>query len=265
MSDYGRLIELEPHWQESLGKSVMPEFLDLVDDPGAEGFGHYTRDVQGIAAERIELVRAGKLHTLLMTRRPNEKQVESNGHARVTAGGYYGPCISNLVLSSRKRGLSRDKLERELLSRAREDGYEHAFVVETLRDGSVLGPVPRDSASVFTTGRKISVPLPGRVFRIEKKGGKIQRTLVRGALLAPMSMRVLRRIRAVGDTPETLDMRIAPGISGGFGADLGLDGLLGQSVDVSVQTPALLVDGTELVVERGEPERLPILDHPLRR
>ena len=39
----------------------------------------------------------------------------------------------------------------------------------------------------------------------------------------------------------------------------------GQTVDAQVTTPALLVDGLELVVERGENERLPILDHPLRR
>jgi len=54
-------------------------------------------------------------------------------------------------------------------------------------------------------------------------------------------------------------------MGGGFGAEVGTDGLLSQTVDVSVTTPALLVDGLELVVERGEHERLPTLVHPLRR
>src|SRR5690606_21761890 len=130
-------------------------------------------------------------------------------------------------------------------------------------DGSVLGPVPRDSASVYTSGRKIPLPLPGRVFRVERKGNAITRTLVRGALLAPMSMRVFRRIRVLGDKPETLPLRLAPGMAGGFGVDLGLSGLLGQTVDAQITTPAWIVDGLELVVERGENERLPILDHPL--
>jgi hypothetical protein len=40
---------------------------------------------------------------------------------------------------------------------------------------------------------------------------------------------------------------------------------LTQTVDVQVDTPALLVDGFELLVERGEHERLPTLVHPLRR
>ncbi len=265
LSDYGRLLEYEPHWQEQLGKLVMPENFDLVDDPTAPGFGHYTRDGQGVAAERIELVRAGVLHTLLMTRRPNENIDRSNGHARATASGFLGASISNLTLSSKARGLRRDKLERELLRRAKDDGYEFAYVIESLRDGMVLGPVPRDSAAVYTSGRKVSLPLPSRVFKLEQKAGKLVRTLVRGALIAPASMRLFRRIRAVGDTPGTLPLRLAPGLTGGFGAELGLSGILGQTVDTQITTPALLLDGIELVVERGENERLPILDHPLRR
>jgi TldD protein len=265
LSDYGRLIEYEPHWQEQLGKPVMPDFIDLIDDPLAPGFGHYARDDQGIAAVKLELVRAGVLHSLLMTRRPNEHIDRSNGRARATAAGFLGSTISNLSLVSRKKGISQDKLERDLLDRAREDGYEFAFVIESLRDGSVLGSVPRDSASVFTSGRKVSLPLPSRVFRLEKKGGALVRTLVRGALIAPMSLRVFRRIRQVGDKPETLPLRLVPGTAGGFAVDLGLQGLLVQTVDTQVTTPALLVEGIELVVERGEHERLPILEHPLRR
>jgi hypothetical protein len=118
---------------------------------------------------------------------------------------------------------------------------------------------------VYTSGRKVSLPLPGRLFKLEQDGSKLERTLIRGALLAPISMRVFRRIRAVGDKPETLPMRIAPGLTGGFGADLGFAGILGQTVDTQITAPALLLDGIELVVERGENERLPILDHPLRR
>ncbi len=211
-------------------------------------------------AKRIELVRAGILHTLLMANQPNAAITESNGHARSSGGGM-GPSISNLTLSSRKKGLSQAALETDLLARAREDGYEFAYVIESLRDGRVLGPAPRDGASMYASGRKVSLPLPGRVFKIDSKG---QRTLVRGAMLAPMSMRVLRRIRAVGDKPKTQILALSPGLFGGF-TDIGLHGLLSQTVDTQITTPALLIDGLELIAERGEHERLPILDHPLRR
>ncbi len=262
LSEWGPVIELEPHWLERLGRPVLPPWLSLIDDPTREGFGHYRRDAEGMPAERIQLVKRGVLGDLLMTRRPNEKIPGSNGHARVAFDLAPAATISNLEVQSSRRGLNDARLERELLARAREDGYDYAYVIESLRDGGLLGAPPRDTGGAFGGGRKVPLPLPGRIWRIDAKG---QRTLVRGALLSPVAMRALRRIREVGDTPRTVALRIVPGIVGGWAVDLGADGLLTQTVDVEVRTPALLIDGFELVVERGEPERLPFLVHPLRR
>lgn len=262
LGDSGPIVELEPSWQRRLGKNVMPPFIDLVDDPTLDGFGQFTRDVQGIEASRLVLVDGGELSTLLMTRTPNAKLSGSNGRARMSPALEVGPAISNLVLESRRRGSSRIALERDLLRRAREDGYEFAYVVERLRDGTVLGPVPRDSAAAFAGTGKVDLPLPARIWRIEP-GGK--RTLVRGAVLAPASMRVLRRIRAVGLDQHTEPFRIPVGKFGGFNADVGMDGVLSQTVDAQITSPELLIEGLELLVERGEHERLPTLVHPLRR
>jgi hypothetical protein len=171
-----------------------------------------------------------------------------------------GPAISNLTLTSRKR-VSTRQLERELLRRAREDGYEFAYVIELLRDGNVLGPVPRDGAMVFGGGRKVPLSLPTRIFRITAKGA---RTLVRGAVFSPVSMRVLRRIRAVGNERHDVPLRIVVGPLGGFNGETGMDGILSHTVDVQISTPDLLIEGFELLKERGENERLPTLVHPLR-
>jgi TldD protein len=259
-SETGRVMDLEPAWQGKLGDSVLPPFIDMVDDP-TEGFGKYAIDAEGFAAPRLVLVEQGRLVNLLMTRTPNPKLSGSNGRARMTPGLEVGASISNLRLESRRRGMSKVALERELLRRAAEDGYEFAYTIELLRDGSLLGGVPRESAEAYAGTGKLNLPLPGRVFRIEP-GGK--RTLVRGAVLAPASVRVLRRIRAVGDTPVTVPMRLAVGSFGGFAAEVGMDGVLSQTVDAQITTPALLVDGLELLVERGEHERQRTLVHPLR-
>jgi TldD protein len=261
LGDNGRVRDFEPHWQDSLGKSVLPAFLDLEDDP-REGFGAYQIDAQGFSAKPLTLVKNGVLQELLMTRSPNTHRKESNGRARVSPGLAWGASISNLSLRSKKRGASPKALEKELLRRAREDGYEYAYVVESLRDGNILGPVNREGATSYSTGRKVSLPLPAKVYRVEASG---KRTLVRGAVLAPVSMRVLRRIRAVGQAAPALPLRIAPGAVGGFAAETGMDGILSNTVDVSVSTPDLLLDGLELLVERSEHERLPLLEHPLRR
>lgn len=261
LADGGRMMDLEPAWQKRLGKNVMPPFIDLVDDPRT-GFGAYSIDGQGNRPDVVRLVTKGVLKTLLMTRTPNSRLVGSNGRARITPALEVGPALSNLTLSSRRRGLGPAAMERELLRRAREDGYEFAFVVELLRDGSILGQVPRESAAAYAGTGKLNLPLPARVYKVEA-GGK--RTLVRGAVLAPASIRVLRRIRAVGRRTHVTPMRIPVGNFGGFGADIGMNGVLSQTVDVQIACPDLLVDGLELLVERGEHERLPTLEHPLRR
>ncbi len=152
-------------------------------------------------------------------------------------------------------------LERELLRRAREDGYEFAYVIELLRDGTILGPVPRDTGGGYAALGKIPLPVPARLWRVEPGG---RRTLVRGALLAPVSLRVLRRIRSVGRRTRAVPLRV--GVDGtGFAAELGMDGILSHTVDVEIRTPALILDGLELLVERGEQERPPVMPHPLRR
>lgn len=260
LGDAGRVRDFEPHWQEALGKPVMPNFIDLEDDP-REGFGRYVIDGQGFTATPVTLVKGGVLKDLLMTRTPNESRSGSNGRARVSPSLRIGPTISNLSVKSKKRGMGRAQLERELLRRAREDGYEFAYVVESLRDNNVLGPVDREGATGYGGGRKVSLPLPARIFRIDASG---KRTLVRGAMFSPASMRVLRRIRAVGSVVSPVVMRIPPGYNGGFGAETGVEGILSETVDVQVSSPDLLLDGLELLVERSENERLPVLAHPLR-
>ncbi len=262
LTDYGRAVDLEPYLLERLGQAVMPSWIDVVDDPSAEGFGRYEYDGDGIKAVKLNLVQGGILTELLRGRVRADKEAKSNGRNRTPLGGGGGTAISNMTLQPRKPGLSQAKMEAEIFARAAEDGWKHAYLIESFRDGTVLGPVGREGANAYGSGRKISLPIPGRIFKIEP-GGK--RTLVRGAVVGPASIRLLRRIRAVGDKPLSVAMRVPSGLGGGFAADAGLGGLLTQTVDVEVRTPALLLDGIELLVERGEHERLPYLVHPLRR
>lgn len=264
LADGGRLMDLEPAWQTKVGKTVLPPFLDLVDDATLDGgFGRYAVDVEGFVPRPVTLVEEGVLKDLLLTRVPNPHHGSgSNGRARMTPALEVGPALSNLSVRSRRRGLSDAALDRELLRRAREDGYEFAYVIESLRDGIVLGPVMRPGAAAYAGTGKLDLPLPARVFRIDGSG---KRTLVRGAVLSPASIRTLRRIRAAGQQAHTERLRLPVGAFGGFAADVGIDGILSQTVDVQVTTPPLLLDGLELMVERGEHERLPTLPHPLRR
>ena len=263
LSVYGPMTELQPHWIDSLGTQVMPPWLDLTDDPQvAGGFGSYADDVQGIRARPIEVVRDGVLQALWMTRRPNASVRASNGRSRGTLSLLQGTSASNLTLRSTRSGSSLAALEADALARAREDGYDHIYVVESLRDESILGANEIDEAVGYGTGRRVDLPAPATLVRVAADGS---RTIVRGGLLTSASLRVLRRIRGLGDDAKTTRFRVPPGIGGGLGAALGVVGILTETVNVQVTTPAWLVEGLELVPVRGDAPRAPRLDHPLVR
>lgn len=261
LSHYGRITELEPDWLGALGRNVMPAWIDLIDDPGDGEFSGFAYDARGYPARRLELVSRGVLTHLLMTEVPNAERSGSHGRARSSLNFTQGPSISHLQLKMRRRGQTMSRLERSLLRRALEDGYDYAYIVESLRDAPVVGGLPRDSARAGSSDTKVSLPPPSRIWRLSADG---QRTMVRGALFAPVSMRVLRRVRETGREIQRTRLRIPPGMSGGMASEIGVPGLIGQTIDVEVSTPALLIDGFELLRERGEQERLPQLVHPLR-
>ncbi len=261
LSEYGPMTELQPHWIDSVGTQVMPPWIDLSDDPHlAGGFGSYGEDAQGVWARPVDVVRGGVLRDLWMTRHPNAAISASNGRSRGTLSLMEGASASNLTLRSHRPGSGADALEEDALARAREDGYEHIYVVESLRDESVLGVNEIDEAAGYGTGRRVDLPAPATLVRVGADGS---RTLVRGALLSSASLRVLRRIRALGDAPHTTRFRVPPGVAGGLGAALGVEGILTETVNLQVTTPAWLVEGLELVPVRGEAPRAPRLTHPL--
>ncbi|MGB1701282.1 MAG: metallopeptidase TldD-related protein, partial [Nannocystaceae bacterium] len=166
LSEYGPMTELQPHWIDSLGDQVMPPWLNVTDDPRLEGgFGSYVEDVQGVLARPVELVRDGELKTLWMSRHPNTSIVESNGRARGTLSLTEGTSPSNLTVQSARAGLSPSAMEADALARAREDGYDHIYVVESLRDESVLGVNEIDEAAGYGTGRRVDLPAPASLVR----------------------------------------------------------------------------------------------------
>jgi TldD protein len=137
-------------------------------------------------------------------------------------------------VKTKTRGSTRAQLERDLLRRAREDGYDFAYVVEGLRDNNILGPVDREGATGYGGGRKVSLPLPARIFRIDGVGqahagarGDVQPGVDAGAAEDPGG----------GQRAVAVPMRIPPGYTGGFGAETGMDGILSHTVDVQVSSP----------------------------
>jgi len=178
----------------SLHARVLPDFLDVVDDPSLKSFdgkdlvGAYAVDDEGVPAQAVTLVNAGKLESYLVGREPVRDFPQSNGHGRAGITGSPRPVIGVLKVTA-KDGLSDDDLREKLLDLGKDRGLKSVYFVQTLG-----GDAPR------------------LLYRITPDG---KRELVRGAELDDLDQRALRSsVEAAGknlfianffgDVPETV-------------------------------------------------------------
>jgi hypothetical protein len=158
---------------------VLPEFLDVVDDPGLKSYagtgllGAYDVDDEGVPAQAVKVVTAGRLENYLIGREPVKDFSHSNGHARGGVATAPQPIIGVLKVTARD-GLTDEELNRKLLDLAKDRGLKSAYYVATL-------------------GGKLA---PRLLYRVSLDG---KRELVRGAALDDLDQRALRsNVEAAG-------------------------------------------------------------------
>ena len=119
---------------------VLPDFMNVVDDPGLKTFngkgllGAYAVDDEGVPAQAVKLVDAGRLLNYLIGRQPVRDFPQSNGHGRAGITGPARPLIGVLKISA-ENGLSTDELNRKLLDMAKDRGLKSVYFVQTLGPG----------------------------------------------------------------------------------------------------------------------------------
>ena len=202
---------------------VLPNFLDVVDDPGMKTFnskhlvGAYDIDDEGVPAQAVSLIGSGRLDNYLIGREPVRDFPQSNGHARAAVSGPARPSIGVLKITA-KEGLSDDDLNRKLLDMAKDRDLKTVYYVETLG-----GPLN-----------------PRLLYRVNQDG---TRQLVRGARLADLDQRALRSsIEAAGN-----DLWIANYPS---------------EVPETVLAPALLLDDITIRRANEKNDKLPFYPAP---
>ncbi len=158
---------------------VLPDFINVVDDPSLKTFdgkgllGAYDVDDEGVPAQAVNIVDAGRLDNYLIGRQPVRDFPQSNGHGRAAISGPARPMIGVLKISA-GNGLSNQELNQKLLELAKDRGLQSVYFVQTL--GGAL--------------------TPRLLYRISPDG---KRELVRGAVLADIDERALRSsIEAAG-------------------------------------------------------------------
>ncbi|MGD0801319.1 MAG: metallopeptidase TldD-related protein [Terracidiphilus sp.] len=197
---------------------VLPEFLDVVDDPsltsynGKELLGAYGIDDEGVPAQTVKLVTAGRLENYLIGREPVRDFLQSNGHARAGVAAAPAPVIGVLEVTA-KDGLTEEELKNKLMAMAKDRGLKNVYFVATL-------------------GGRLT---PRLLYRISMDG---KRELVRGAVLDDLDLRALRsNVEAAGK-------------------DLWVANYYGD-VPKTVLAPALLMDDVTIRRANKKNEKLP--------
>jgi predicted Zn-dependent protease len=174
---------------------VLPEFFDVVDDPGLKSYngkglvGAYDVDDEGVPAQAVKVVVAGKLENYLIGREPVRDFPQSNGHARAGLAAAPRPAIGVLQVTA-KDGVTDEELNSKLLALAKDRGLKNVYYVATL-------------------GGKL---VPRLLYRVTPDG---KRELVRGAEISDLDNRALRSgviaagkqlwvANQLGEVPETV-------------------------------------------------------------
>jgi predicted Zn-dependent protease len=168
-------------YQSSFRARVLPEILNVVDDPRLTAFdgrllvGAYKVDDEGVPAQAVTVVDHGKLTNYLTSRTPIRDFPTSNGHGRAAPGGpahaYAGVMVFKAVTPTPGKDM-----HSKLVAMAKEQG--------------------RDVYEVETMGGELA---PRLLYRVHPDG---TRQLVRGAVFDELDNRSLRSdIVAAGDDP----------------------------------------------------------------
>ena len=243
---------------DKVGLRVTSPSLTIYDDPTAkEGggkalIGGYKIDDEGVAAQKVEVVKDGTLKTLLTSRTPSQKGQISNGHARRTAaGGAFHGSATNLFITG-KNAVSRKALEQQALAAARADGLKYVLVIRRFDDAAVSASpefTRRELVQMIKTTDQQLPPPAIQAYRLYPNG---KEELVRGAQLTEVPIRAWKDVLGISKETTTynyldategqLELRLRAGNddvfvpSGGIESAIVTPDLLLKEIDVTSST-----------------------------
>lgn len=230
-------------FKDKLGNDVLPEEFQVYSDPtlrvwnSQDLIGAYHYDDQGINSQRVILVKDGILQGFLMSRRPTQEFIHSNGHGRAQPG--YAPVSrqSNLIIESSKP-YSDDELRKMLIKECKKQKKEYGYYFKEVTGGLTF--TDRYNANVFNID-------PIEVYRVYVDGRSDE--LVSGVELIGTPLTMFSNIIAAGENKEVF--------TGFCGAESG-------HIPVTTIAPAVLVRKIETQKAPEYDSQLPLLPNPDR-
>jgi len=228
-------------FRERVGHPILPKFISVYDDPTQTFIdktplsGAYTHDDEGVASERVEVVKDGILLNFLTSRTPIEGFSKSNGHGRRQSGYAVVSRQGNLMVQATQT-VTRKQLRQLLLRELKRQQKPYGFIFEDITGGFTLtGRTTPNSFAVQPVG----------VTRVWADGKPDE--LMRGADLIGTPLTAFAQIMTASDTMETFN--------GYCGAESGY-------VNVSASAPDLLIREVEIQRSGKNHDRPPLLPAP---
>lgn len=213
------LVSKGPTFQKKIGTRVLPVSMSIRDLPLAKPksrtayLGNYSVDEDGVVPTDLTLIENGILKTLYMTRTPTKEVKEPNGHNRPLTGGIGSGATAGpgVVVVTNKKAMEADEMKKELLKRAKEDGYDFAFIVRSMQKGSLIFSEGMGNiGDMLESGKSLS---PALLYKVSTKDRK--ETLIRGIEISFPTARDLREI-ITSKEQAIKDMGLAAGSGGSF-------------------------------------------------
>jgi hypothetical protein len=258
--------------KEKVGLKVTTGSLSMVDDPtavkaaGRALIGGYKIDDEGVAAQKVEVIKKGKLETLLRSRTPASKGETSNGHARRTAaGGMFHGTATNLILSG-KGGLDRKKLVAKLLAEAKANGNDYALIVKRMDDAAITSQPEMTRRELYQLYQNADTDLPPPAILVYKvtAGGKEQ--LVRAGQIKEVSIRAWKDIVAIGKTQTVANFLASPDLYIEQKINGVAEGAVPSSgIESAVVTPDLLFKELDVVPYKLGKRTKPLVAPPKKK
>jgi hypothetical protein len=197
---------------DKVGLRVLAPFLSIVDDPTENRFegkgliGGYQVDDEGVASQKVDVVKDGTLQTLLTSRTPSNKDAKSNGHARRTApGGIFHGSATNLILKA-KKGMAQKALEAKLIAEIKAQKLPFGLIVQQFDDPAITS-VPdltkRELVQLYKSADPDMPPPTLIAYKVYPTG---KRELVRGVQLRPVPIQAWKDVLAAGNNMTVFNL-----------------------------------------------------------
>lgn len=261
VSEPGRPLPFRPSELEGrIGSRIFPEFINIVDDPTLREWnsqpliGGYPIDEQGVVPKRLELVKEGKLQSVLLTRQPIKGFDASNGHARLPgAFGNHVAIYSNLIASANE-GLATNDLRKKFIDQLTSRNKPYGIIVRKMDypSSAAFDEIRRIAIAQQSSGSTRPVSIPLSMFRVFPDGREEQ---IRGLQFRGLNIRAFRDVVAASKESFLYSflLNLAP-----------FSMLNGSNMvaPVSVVAPSLLFDDLELERPREDRPKPPVVPPP---